>query len=128
MLACDLCVTKAQAFAARIAGADGVIVPACLPPNEVQAVMSGAASTHMLSVLDVQDETELHAAHELRPRAVLLPDTTLCASVRPGITIIVRVSDPESARALQDVADAALATADLVLTTSFQSLVSELDR
>ncbi len=128
LLALDFCVAKNQVFAARIAGADAVLVPGCLPPSELAALISATSTTRMLPVFDVADATELAMVLELRPRAVLLADTALARSVRPGVVILARVSAAAEARALRGDVDAALATRELVLGGAFQTLVSELDR
>lgn len=128
LLALDLCVAKTQVFAARIAGADAVLVPGCLPPSELAALISSASTTRMLPVFDVADATELAMVLELRPRAVLLADAALAGQVRAGVATMVQVSTAADARALRGLVDAALATRELVLGGAFQSLVSELDR
>lgn len=128
LLALDLCVARNQVFAARIDGADAVLLPACLPPAELDALVSSASSTRMMPVFDVADAAELAMAHELRARAVLLADVALATDVRKGVATMVLAGTATEARALRGVVDAALATRGLVLGGAFQSLVSELDR
>lgn len=128
LLALDLCVSKSQVFAARIAGADAVLLPACLSPVELEALVSAASTTRMVAVFDVADAGELAAVQELRPRAVLLADATLAPRVRAGIASIVQVSTAAQARALRGTVDAALATRELVLGGAFHALVAELTR
>lgn len=126
VVAMELCVSKAQAFAARIAGADAVVVPACLPPNELAAILSAATSAHMLPILEAHDETELASALELRPRAILLRDRRLATTIRPGTTLLFEVAEASPAREARGTADAIIARPVLVRDPSFQSLVSEL--
>lgn len=128
LLAFDACVARSQVYAARIAGADAVLLPACLPVAELEALVSATKSTRMTAVFDVVDASELEMALELRPRAVLLPDPQLALRVGHGIATIVPVRTAHEARELRGIVDAALATRQLVLGGAFQSLVSELDR
>lgn len=128
LLALDLCVAKNQVFAARIAGADAVLVPGCLPPSELAMLVSTASTTRMLPVFEVADAGELAMVLEVRPRAVLLPDAALAQGLRSGVAVLVEVSTAAGARALRGVVDAALVTRQLVLGGAFQTLVSELDR
>lgn len=126
VVAMEPCVSKAQAFAARIAGADAVVVPACLSPNELGAILSGATSAHMLPIVEAHDEAELASALELRPRAILLRDRRLAATVRPGTTLLFEVAEAAPARDARGNADAVIARPVLVRDPSFQSLVTEL--
>ncbi|MBI2897262.1 MAG: hypothetical protein HYY06_27135 [Deltaproteobacteria bacterium] len=126
VVAMELCVSKGQAFAARIAGADAVLVPACLSPTELGAIVSGATSAHMLPIVEVQNEVELGMALELRPRAVLLRDRRLASTLRPGTTLLLEAAEAMAAREARGIADAIIARPVLVRDPSFQSLVSEL--
>lgn len=128
VLALDPCVARNQIFAARIAGADAVVLPACLPVTELEALVSAASTARMTAVLDVVDGAELEMALEVRPRAMLLPDPQLARRVGSGIATIVPVRTAAEARELRGFVDAALATRQLVLGGAFQALVSELDR
>jgi hypothetical protein len=119
--------SREQAWAARMAGADGIVVPACATEEEALSTLDAARRTHMLAAIDVADAGEVASALATSPRAVLLADRTLVDRFPPPVVAIVRAAGADDARALRGLADAALLAPEATLETDFSSLVQELE-
>ena len=127
MLATTPVVSRDQVHAARLAGADAIVVCAASTTDEIRATTDAARRTHMLAVLEVSSASEIAVALEAGARALLVRSSESSDEIPAGIVVLQAVETADEARALRGRADAALLSSTVSLETDFESLVAELE-
>ncbi|MGQ0508584.1 MAG: hypothetical protein ACT4TC_25070, partial [Myxococcaceae bacterium] len=89
LLANDLIVSRHQLYAARLAGADAVLLTAAVAAaGELKAQIEIAGSMHVAAPVEVATDTELSAALQAGARVVLIPDALLSKVPRNVVAIV----------------------------------------
>jgi hypothetical protein len=123
-----------DAFMARAAGADAVVIPIGTEARTWSSIAEQARTTRMAPLAHVKDRASAEICAKTTAKGVYLTvnamtDVTSLMPILGSLRVLARLPsvDEKTLRALRGVVDGVIVESDVYLSTSFESLREELD-